>query len=122
MHKELDLQRYRHHTHNELLILDNVALSNLSIAAITQFSLCPPELRDVINKIGTYYQWFTVSKKKLSPEDIRNTLSLDLRCSLFIDGLECQVRIRRKALNEMCKYLEENFVNNADDDVGLDVH
>eukprot|EP00957_Ditylum_brightwellii_P200748 15303310-Ditylum_brightwellii.AAC.2 len=123
MHKEIDLQRYRQHTHNELLLLDAVALNDLSINTIPQFSLCPLELRDAINKVGIYYQWFTIAKKKLSPEDIRNSLSLDVRHSLFTDGLEYQninddiTRVsRHEVFNESKRDFYDHVVKNIFDE------
>eukprot|EP00957_Ditylum_brightwellii_P091121 6937431-Ditylum_brightwellii.AAC.1 len=84
----LDLDKHRQHTANELLILDDVAMSKLSIDSITQFSLRPPELRSVIDKLGIYYCWFSVGKKKLTAKEISTGLSANLKRTILIDGLQ----------------------------------
>ena len=56
----LDIYEYSLHTQNQLLILDYLKLSKISVDKITQFGLRPPELLQLFNKLGDYYCWVLI--------------------------------------------------------------
>jgi hypothetical protein len=99
-----------HGSMGDILTLDDVALSNLSVDRITQFSLRPPELRDVIDRVGNYYRWFSISKKRMKAEEIHDTLRIDLIKTLLIDGLQRQIKIRSFAIDELGEYLKTELI------------
>lgn len=49
-------------TEIEVTILNDLRLSQHSVDRITQFSLQPPELREVFDSPGNYFHWFTIGK------------------------------------------------------------
>ena len=53
----LELEEARLHTANQLLILDDLKLSKISVDKVTQFGLRPPELL-FVDRLGEYYRWF----------------------------------------------------------------
>lgn len=52
--RSLGLEGYRIHSENQLLILDDLKLSKMSIDKVTQFSLRPPEFLQLFNTLGEY--------------------------------------------------------------------
>ena len=113
--KSLDLDDWRLHTPNQLLILDDLKLSKVSVDKVTQFSLRPPELRSLFNKLGNYYRWFVVSKTKVKVQAFPNKITLLLPESSWIDGLQRQVRVRKKALSEINSWFEKTSQEEYDD-------
>ena len=63
--RSLDMDEWRQHTANQVLVLDDLKLSNLSVDKITQFSLRPPGFLKVFDKVGEYHRWFSISKTKI---------------------------------------------------------
>ena len=51
----IDIDEYRRHTQNKLIILYVMKLSETPVDNITQFGLSLPELHQLFNKIGDYY-------------------------------------------------------------------
>ena len=61
--KLIDLDKYRLHTQNLLIIFDYPNESKISVDNITQFGLRPQKLRQLFNKLGYYYRWFVISSE-----------------------------------------------------------
>ena len=61
--RSINLDNFRLHTENELLILDDLKLSKISVDKVIQFGLRPPELCELIDEFGHYYCWFVVCGK-----------------------------------------------------------
>ena len=66
---------WRHHTDSELLIMEDLKLSTMSVDKITQFSIRPPELRYLFDQVGNYYRWFEISSKKVNEDTMREIIS-----------------------------------------------
>ena len=49
------MEEWRLHTDNQLLILDDLKLSNMSVDKVTHFRLRPPELLQICDKLGDCY-------------------------------------------------------------------
>ena len=80
----LDIDRYRLHTKNQLIILDDLKLSKISVHKITQFGLRPPELRQPFNKLRDYYRWFKISSKaKIGDFHNKNKSNLSESCWFY---------------------------------------
>ena len=95
--RQLDLDDSRLLTMSQLLILDDLKLSKLSVDKITQFGLRPPELR-FVDKVGDYFCWFHIERKKISIASFQTHITEDLHGSCRIDALQHQVKLRRRAL------------------------
>ena len=50
----LRLDEWQMLSENQLLILDDLKMSNMSVDKVTQFGLRPPELKFICNKLGDY--------------------------------------------------------------------
>jgi len=102
-----DMDEWRQHSANQVLILDDLKLSKISVDKITQFSLRPPEFLKVFDKVGDYFRWFTISETKIKvdmlPDKIVNVLSE----SCWIDGLQRQIRVRKKAMAEILQWCDK---------------
>ena len=76
--RSLDMDEWRQHTANQVLVLDDLKLSKLSVDKITQFSLRLPKVLKVFDKVGEYYRWLSISKTKIKvdmlPEKIVSVL------------------------------------------------
>ena len=95
--QSLGLPAWRQHTANELLMLDDLKLSKVSIDKISQFSLRPPEFRSTIDMVGHYYRWFYITTKtKIKDTVMESKLSVTLSESIWIDGLQRQVQPDRR--------------------------
>ena len=103
------LDDWRYHTDSEILILEDIKKSKLSIDKISQFSIRPPELRCLIDQVGNYYRWFEVLNEELNEDTMRNFLSDNLISSSWIDGMQRIVKLRRKALPEVIDYINNKM-------------
>ena len=82
--------------------------SKLSIDKITQFSLCPPEFRCIIDMVGNYYRWFYIElKHKINSENMETYITDDLYDTLWIDGLQRQVNVRKQELPELMLWCDK---------------
>ena len=104
---------WRLHTNSQRMILIGLQHSKISIDKITKFSVRPPELLHIFDQVGNYYRWFKCTEKSLNRKSIEEKLNNDLKLSCFIDGVQHQVRIRKKALPEIYEYIES--LNRPDD-------
>ena len=82
----LNLEEYRLHTQNQLIILDDMKLLKITVDNITQLGLRPPELRQLFNKLGYYYCWFVIPIK-VKIGDFHNKIKSDLSESFLVYGL-----------------------------------
>lgn len=113
--EEVNLPTWRRLRNPEILILQGYYKSSVSIDKITKFSLRPPELRGVIDKVGDYYRWFYMEPKQGDREFLENGIKLNLERSMWIDGLQHQVLVRKDALEEILQHFKEctfEFANN----------
>ena len=105
----LDLPEWRQHSDSEMLTLEDLKMSKVSIDKISEFSVRPPEFRSIFDYIGQYYRWFSIVRKKLNGEKMNEKLSATLEESYWIDGLQRQVRVRRKALPEILQFFDDKL-------------
>ena len=61
--RSINLDDLRLHTENQLLILNDLKLSKISVDMVTQFDIRPPELCEILDKLGEYYRCFVISIK-----------------------------------------------------------
>jgi len=100
-----DLAQWRQHTPNQLLILNDLKLSKMSVDKINRFSLRPPEFLELSDNVGAYYRWFYISKKKIKSE-LPLYLSASLDSSWWVDVQQRQLGVRRKAFSEIIEWCE----------------
>jgi hypothetical protein len=111
-HAQLD--DWRQISESETLVLEDIAGSTVSIDKITQFSVRPPELRSVFNQVGNYFRWFSIGSIITKDSDIMTHLSPDLEKSSWIDGLQRQIKVRKKALPEILQYLQNEYFEDTE--------
>jgi hypothetical protein len=58
-------QPFRQLTDMEVLIINDLRLSQCSVDRVTQFSLRPPELRLLFDELGNYFRWFSIEESKV---------------------------------------------------------
>ena len=58
--QSLQLDKWRQHTPNQILIMDDLKMSNVSIDKVTQFSMRPPEFIGIIDSVRDYFRWFHI--------------------------------------------------------------
>ena len=75
-----NMEEWRLYTDNHLVILGDLKLSKMSIDKVTHFSLRPPELSQICDKLGDYYRWFHISKRKVKVSEFPKKLNEDI-CS-----------------------------------------
>lgn len=101
------IEEWRCHTENELLTFDGVQACKLSVDKVSKFSLRPPELRYLFNKIREYYRWFEYLPEIMTGDNLMDRLNEDVEYSIFVDGLMHQVKVREEAFIEMGPYLDK---------------
>ena len=109
---ECGLASWRQLRNHEIITLEGVMSSNVSIDKITKFSLRPPEIRNIVTELGNYYRWFHVSKKKIPFKEISSLLNKDIRKSVWLDDLQKLVKLRSKAIPELIMSLQNKQDNN----------
>lgn len=105
------VEEWRQHRENELLMIDDLQNSKISIDNITLFSLRPPELREIIKKPGQYFRWFQVRKRVMKGQHVSDLLNFDVNKSAWIDGLQHQVFMRKKAAHEVMIHINSMEIN-----------
>ena len=73
-------------------------LSKISIDKVKQYGLRPPKLLKVITKLGDYYCWFVVDKKKVPVSSFPLKIADELFESCWIDCLQWQVQVRKSSI------------------------
>ena len=58
--KQISLPKWRQLRTMEKIMLQGVQKSNISVDKVTQFSLRPPELREIVTQVESYYRWFHI--------------------------------------------------------------
>ena len=107
--EEKEFPPQRLHTETECLMLQSAVNSTFSIDKITKFSIRPPELRNIVRNPCNYFRWFRIEPSVIADDVIRDddtTLNIDIFQSCWIDGLQHPVRVRKKALPEVIKYID----------------
>jgi hypothetical protein len=106
-----DLSWRRQFTENQIGTHKDIQLlkSHCRVDKITQFSLRPPEIMTLVDMVGRYFRWFEISSEPLKRAAVRSLLNNDINYSAWIDGLYCQVLLRRKALPELLSWIEQTF-------------
>ena len=90
-------------TSQKLLHRNNVKCG--AFDKITQYSLRPIELMQIVRNIGNYYRWFEIEKKTLEEPEIESLLSEDVTRCAWIDGLGRRIRLRKGSLGEVKTHL-----------------
>ena len=109
--KEMEICNDRQMRQPELLMLQSSAKSTISIDKITKFSVRPPELRYVFDKVGLYFRWCHIDKDVEVYENMEDKIKHNLWKSAWFDALNHQVRVQVAALQEIvshCEYRLEN--------------
>ena len=102
-----NLPDWRQLTPSEKLVAQDRRTSIEKIDAVTQFSLRPPELRKIFNRVGDYFRWFKVDHRILKNNDVREMITDDYLTTCWVDSIGCKVMVRKKAINEIVEYLNE---------------
>ena len=118
--KSKNLPVWRQHSENEMRIYYDLTQSKVSIDKITAFSLRPPELRYLFNKTGQYFRWFSVQKSKIDDGKIDEKLKVDIEESIWVNMLQQQIRVRKRAFPEIIKYINSNHAADDDNDNGVE--
>jgi hypothetical protein len=100
---ETDLDTARLQTNSQNLIVDDIKLSKISIDKVMQYGLHPPELLKVITKLGNYYRWFVVDKKKVPVSSFPSIIADELFECCWIDCLQRKVRDKKKLYLRLLK-------------------
>merc|ERR1711884_597715 len=88
----------------ELLMLQSSAKSTISIDKITKFSIRPPDLRYVFDKVGLYFRWCHIDKNVEVYENMEDKIKHNLWKSAWFDALNHQVRVQVAALQEIVSH------------------
>ena len=103
--KGMGLENWRQHRENEVMMIEDIGHSSISVDRISLFSLRPPELRCLIRRPGQYFRWFNVNKKIMTGTKITELLEDDVTMSSWVDGLQHLIRLRKKAMPEIMTYI-----------------
>ena len=95
---------------SESITLEGALSSRVSVDKVTVFSLRPPELREVIPQLGNYYRWFYISNTFIKDKSLEIFINEDLKKSCWIDSLQKQVYIRKKAFDEVICFLNKRIL------------
>ena len=112
--KDSLLPEWRQLRDPELIILQGLYDVNISVDKVTLFSVRPPELRVLFRELPNYYRWFKRENSHFSYEEMEEKIEYDLNRSVWIDGLNGQVKLRLKAFNEV-----KTFLSKFDDDTAI---
>lgn len=113
--KQLGFPDYRLFSNFQIGVLLDEKDSQLSMDAVTIFSIRPPELR-FVNSVRLYLRWFervplSDAKPKSMEEyldEMRKRLSKrNLMESEWIDGMDKRLLLRRGAINEIVEYIAD---------------
>jgi len=105
----LTLPEWRKISRSQELILKDLLFSPISVDKITVFGVRPPEL-GFVGHVGLYFRWF-VREKAVShgkAEELHEQLvDYDVMKTAWVDGLNCRIRVRSRAIPEILKYINE---------------
>lgn len=106
------LPRWRQHKATELLILRDQIMSSVLIDSGTVFAVRPPELR-FIREHKWHFHWFVRDSRSGSctmekaRQWFKQALCTDYSQSSWIDGTNCDIRLRASALTELIKHISK---------------
>ena len=103
-----NLPQWRKHTDSERLTFESIEACHLTVDKVSKFSLRPCELRKAFPQMREFFRFFEYVEK-IKEEDLEKHLSVDMNCTLFIDGLLNQVKVREEALLEIRTYLQNEI-------------
>ena len=95
-------------THFQHLLLHTTKNKSVTQDKITLFSLRPVELLQLCPRLYQYYEWFNVSAKVLSRDEIREEFNANITKCMWIDGLGRRVRLRKISHRENMSTFETN--------------
>ena len=61
--RSIDLDNFRLRNENQLLILDDLKISKISVDKVTQFDIITSELRELVDNLEINFCWFVISRK-----------------------------------------------------------
>ena len=96
----------RQFTENQRLLVQCCDRNSLHHDKISLFGLRPPELRELVPRLGYYYEWFVTSDDVLDRDDIIAGLDPDIRKCKWIDALGREVWMRKCALPRIREHLQ----------------
>ena len=102
------MPNYGHFTDSQIETINDMALNRTSckVDKITHFTLRPPKSL-LIDKVGLHHRWFDISSKPLKDSIAIELLDIDFYKTAWIDGKQCQILLRRKALPEIILWIEK---------------
>jgi predicted GIY-YIG superfamily endonuclease len=105
----LRLPEWRKITRTQELMLKDLLFCPISVDKITVFGVRPPELA-FVGHVGNYFRWF--QREKAVPhgkaEDLHEEMiDYDVMKTAWVDGLNCRLRVRVRAIPEILKYIDE---------------
>ena len=95
---------WRLHTESERLTFESVDTCELSVDKVSKFSLRPCEFRKAFAQMREFYR-FCEYVGKCKEEKMLDSVCVDIKKTLFIDGLMNQIKVREEALDEVLEYL-----------------
>ena len=113
---ENNLPQWRRHTDTEIMILEGLKDSTLSVDKITVFSVRPPELRSIFDQPGFFFRWFHIGDKVVDRDTMVQKLCFNLNKCCWINGLQRQVLLRISAISEVRSYLNDDDCLDRDSD------
>jgi hypothetical protein len=91
------------------LILKDLLFSPVSVDKITIFGVRPPELA-FVGHVGNYFRWFELEAAVPhgKAEELHTEMvDYDVMKTGWVDGLNCRVRVRPRAILEIVQYLND---------------
>lgn len=104
--RAMKLGQDRQFTDDQRLLMQSSEYKYVSTDKVTLYGLRPPELIQLIRRLGLYYEWFYADSKPLGREEIENGLDDDVRKCMWIDGIGRRIRIRKCASASLVRHLE----------------
>ena len=102
----INLDDFRLHPENKLLILDYLELFKISVYKVTRFGLIPPDLREIFDKPGYYYHWFIISET-FKENWLQDKITINLSNYWWVDTFQRQIIVRKKTLPEIIQWCEK---------------
>ena len=103
------LPEWRKISRSQELILKDSLFSPVSVDKITVFGVRPPELA-FVGHVGKYFRWFEreAAVAHGEAEELhREMVNYDVLKTGWVDGFNCRVRVRPRAIPEILEYLND---------------
>lgn len=107
---------WRRHRPQEILILQSGFQPSVSIDKISLFSVRPPELKYVVDKVGNYFRCFHIEPKVMKISDIYGAVDIELSKSQWVDGIGHYVYLCVGAIAEFGDYLKSEAFDYLQDE------